>query len=319
MKEQVINNVVSVDDCTDKAMAILMGFDIAEKKHSKGVAPKAIASIAAMAIATTIPMSISVSAVEPEKDDVNNMSKSTSTVKKVLTTSTSASTVTEVSNTVYTTDYLRARLAPSLDGEIVRVYEPNTPVTMEVYDPEWSLVSIGNNRYYMATEYLSETKVDYSYGVDNTSSNSDTDDMMSPEYLDDGVEFEDTIETDDYTSWDSYTEDDTTYVSDNEETVYMDSTDATVTPEDLKTMGIVPYGDYRYTWYSELVLPGGGLDIPGRHVDENGYVCDENDYICLASDSLDKGTVVYTPLGKDGKVYDCGPGSDDILDVYVSW
>ena len=56
-----------------------------------------------------------------------------------------------------------------------------------------------------------------------------------------------------------------------------------------------------------------------KDVDENGYVCDENGYICLASDSLDKGTVVYTPLGKDGKVYDCGPGSDDILDVYVSW
>ena len=256
MKEQVINNVVSVDDCTDKAMAILMGFDITEKKHSKGVAPKAIASLAAMAIATTIPMSIPVSAAEPEKDDVNNMSKSTSTVKKVLTTSTSASVVTEVSNTVYTTDYLRARLTPSLDGEIVRVYEPNTPVTMEVYDPEWSLVSIGNNRYYMATEYLSETKVDYN-GVDDTSSDSDTDDMMSPEYLDDGVEFEDTAETDGYTSWDSYTND-TSYENDEEETVYVDSTDATVTPEDLRTMGIVSYGDYRYTWYSELALPGEG-------------------------------------------------------------
>lgn len=314
MKEQVVNNVMSVDECTDKAMSILMGFDLEEKKRNKGVAPKAIASIAAMAIATTIPMSVSVSAVEPEKDDIV---EPTTSVKKVFTTSTSASTVTQVSNTVYTTDYLRARLAPSLDGEIVRVYEPNTAVTMEVYDPEWSLVSIGNNHYYMATEYLSETKVDYN-GVVDTSSDSDNDDEMAPDYLDDGVDFEDDAETDGYTSWDSYTND-TSYENDEEETVYVDSTDAFVSPSELRNMGIVSYGDYRYTWYSELALPGEGLDIPGRHVDENGYVCDENGYICLASDSLDKGTVIYTPLGKDGKVYDCGPGSDDILDVYVSW
>ena len=87
---------------------------------------------------------------------------------------------------------------------------------------------------------------------------------------------------------------------------------------DLKRMGTFRWNGYRWTWYSEKVLPGGGLKIPGRHVDENGYVCDENGYIVIASHTLSKGTVVATPLGKDGKVYDyCATAGT--LDVYVSW
>ena len=87
---------------------------------------------------------------------------------------------------------------------------------------------------------------------------------------------------------------------------------------DLKRLGTFRWNGYRWTWYSEKVLPGGGLKIPGRHVDENGYVCDENGYIVIASHTLSKGTVVATPLGKDGKVYDyCATAGT--LDVYVSW
>lgn len=82
--------------------------------------------------------------------------------------------------------------------------------------------------------------------------------------------------------------------------------------------GVLHWGGYRWTWYSERILPGGGLKIPGRHNDENGYVCDENDYICVASSTLEKGTVVTTPLGKLGKVYDCGCPVGTI-DIYVSW
>lgn len=90
-------------------------------------------------------------------------------------------------------------------------------------------------------------------------------------------------------------------------------------PDYFEIMGILEWGGWRWTWYSQQVLPGGGLDIPGRHVDSDGYVCDENDYICLASDYLEWGTVVNTPFGKMGRVYDCGPGAWDILDVYVDW
>lgn len=93
----------------------------------------------------------------------------------------------------------------------------------------------------------------------------------------------------------------------------------TYSPSNFKLMGVLSWGGWRWTWYPERVLPGKGLSIPGRHVDSNRFVCDGNDYICLASDSLSKGTVVDTPFGKRGKVYDCGVGRRDTLDVYVSW
>lgn len=87
---------------------------------------------------------------------------------------------------------------------------------------------------------------------------------------------------------------------------------------EFKKLGKVKYGNYYYTWYSEKVLPGGGLKIPGRHVNELGLVCDKNGYVCIASDDLPFGTVIDTPLGIKGKVYDCGPGIG-IADIYCDW
>lgn len=89
-----------------------------------------------------------------------------------------------------------------------------------------------------------------------------------------------------------------------------------ITPEYFKRMGEIYADGYRYTWYSEKVLPGRGLNIPGRYSDGN-YVRDENDYIVLASIDLPEGTVMETPFGW-GKVYDVCPTSGTI-DVYVSW
>lgn len=86
----------------------------------------------------------------------------------------------------------------------------------------------------------------------------------------------------------------------------------------FRRMGVLRWGGWRWTWYSQRVLPGNGLHIPGRHTDDDGYVCDENDYICLASSTLSKGKVLDTPLGKKGKIYDSGCASDTI-DVYVNW
>ena len=82
--------------------------------------------------------------------------------------------------------------------------------------------------------------------------------------------------------------------------------------------GVIYWNGWRWTWYSERVLPGYGLRIPGRYTDGNGYVRDENGYICIASDDLDYGTVVSTPFGGYGKIYDCGAGYGT-LDVYVGW
>lgn len=83
-------------------------------------------------------------------------------------------------------------------------------------------------------------------------------------------------------------------------------------------MGVIYWNSWRWTWYSERVLPGEGLHIPGRHTDSNGYVCDENEYICLSSSSLERGTIIPTPFGKSGKIYDTGCAGDTI-DVYVNW
>lgn len=89
-------------------------------------------------------------------------------------------------------------------------------------------------------------------------------------------------------------------------------------PYDLQTMGVISWGGYRYTYYSENVLPGYGLQIEGRYTDEYGFVCDGEGYICVASSSLPWGTIVDTPFGRAGKVYDSGCAWD-VIDVYVSW
>lgn len=94
--------------------------------------------------------------------------------------------------------------------------------------------------------------------------------------------------------------------------------DAYYTAGDLRFNGVLYAGGWRWTWYSQNVLPGGGLAIPGRHVDESGFVCDGNGRICLASSDLAWGTVVATPFGKEGCVYDCGCASGT-LDVYVAF
>lgn len=139
-------------------------------------------------------------------------------------------------------------------------------------------------------EYSYEDEVEYSY--EDESYEGDIEEDNCDETYDDEYVVEDATSQDDY--------------------------DVIYTPVDFQNLGIINWGGWSWTFYSQQVLPGEGLTIPGRYVDYNGYVCDENDYICLASSSLDKGTVVDTPFGKMGKVYDCGCPTY-ILDVYVDW
>ena len=91
-------------------------------------------------------------------------------------------------------------------------------------------------------------------------------------------------------------------------------------PADFAWMGVINWNGSKWTYYSEKVLPGGGLNIPGRHVDEYGFVCDENGYICLAADPsyIARGSVISTPFGREGKIYDCGCAYGTV-DCYVSW
>ena len=81
--------------------------------------------------------------------------------------------------------------------------------------------------------------------------------------------------------------------------------------------GVNYYNGNMETWYSQRVLPGGGLNIPGRHVAEDGTVRDGDGNIVVASDNYGYGEIVETSLGT-GKVYDTGVGHDG-WDIYVDW
>lgn len=86
-----------------------------------------------------------------------------------------------------------------------------------------------------------------------------------------------------------------------------------------KSKGVVYFNNHKETYYSQRVLPGGGLKIPGRHVAEDGTVRDQNGYICVAAHQsyLSRGSVVMTSLGP-AKVYDTGCAYGTI-DIYVNW
>ena len=62
---------------------------------------------------------------------------------------------------------------------------------------------------------------------------------------------------------------------------------------------------HKETYYSETVLPWGGLKIPGRHVAEDGTIRDKDGYIVVAADLkyAPRDSLVMTTLGP-GKVYD---------------
>ena len=117
-----------------------------------------------------------------------------------------------------------------------------------------------------------------------------------------------------------YEDEDYYYDSKKKEESETDLTSSSIiyTPSNFQNMGVINWGGWTWTYYSEYILPGEGLYLPGRHVDNDGYICDGNGYICIASSSLPWGTIVDTPFGKQGKVYDSGCAGY-ILDVYVSW
>lgn len=85
---------------------------------------------------------------------------------------------------------------------------------------------------------------------------------------------------------------------------------------DLRSAGVVNWGGYRFTWYSQNVLPGGGLNIPGRHVNGAGFVCDGDGYI-VAATAFGRGTTGNSPWGA-WKSYDTGV-SGNTVDLYTSW
>lgn len=93
-----------------------------------------------------------------------------------------------------------------------------------------------------------------------------------------------------------------------------------ISASEFQWMGVIETEDHFYTYYSERVLPGGGLtelNNNGRH-SEDGFVKDGDGYIAVASSDLPKGSIVDTPFG-EGKVYDTGSLAPGQVDIYVSF
>ena len=174
---------------------------------------------------------------------------------------------------------LNVRTIPTIDSTRYNlIYEGTEVWRIGKSDCGWDIIDINDRQYFVWSEYLSFDRPE------------------RPIVLEEFNEEE---------------------VNDDEEeiTTYSESL---YSPSEFQYQGVIYWGGWRWTWYSERVLPGGGLNIPGRWTDDLGYVRDENGYICLASSTLSKGTVVDTPFGSQGKVYDSGCAGDT-LDVYVNW
>lgn len=94
---------------------------------------------------------------------------------------------------------------------------------------------------------------------------------------------------------------------------------AKYTLANFKFNGIIRDNGKKFSYYSQSVLPGTGLSIPGRHVSSAGFVSDGAGYIVLASNrGIPKGSVISTPFGAMGKVYDvCAACDSSWFDVYV--
>ena len=140
-----------------------------------------------------------------------------------------------------------------------------------------------------ATEPNTEPKEENSY-VDSVEDNGGSNDYSSEDY------------DVNYNTYDNY------------------DSDAVYSPSEFQNTGVIDWGGYEWTYYSELILSGEELDIPGRHTTEDGYVCDGDGYVVLAADldMLPRYSIVDTPFGRTGKVYDTGC-SYGTLDVYIGW
>jgi len=130
---------------------------------------------------------------------------------------------------------------------------------------------------------------------------------------------EEDIDEDGSNSSSNYADDNNDVPSNNNGNDSVESA-AIYSSSEFMNAGVINWGGYTWTHYSELILPGGGLNIPGRHTTSDGYVCDGDGYVVLAADlsMLPRYSVVDTPFGYTGKIYDTGCAYGT-LDVYVGW
>lgn len=184
---------------------------------------------------------------------------------------------------VVTTD-LNVRQYPNKDAKIIDVLPQGTTVeAMDSGNPDWNKIDFGNYIGYVYNAYLAPQDDPIPLNARQASG-------MSPV----ATTKEETV---------------TTPKQVEVERLYE--------PDEFKYLGVLDFNGWRWTWYSSHVY-NNDLGIPGQHETSEGYIVDEDEYICLASVDLSKGTIVKTPLGYFGKVYDTGCPSG-ILDVYTNW
>ena len=95
--------------------------------------------------------------------------------------------------------------------------------------------------------------------------------------------------------------------------------DRVIELDDFRYRGIVDWNGWNWTYYLMSMFPGStSTPVENRWINNEGFVCDQDGYIILASVDLDPYTVVETPFGYMGKVYDTGC-PHGILDVYTNW
>ena len=195
-------------------------------------------------------------------------------VKQVQTLEKSNTTETETTEekplVVYTTKYLNVRQEPNQEAKKINILPPNTEVEVKEVNDDWYSFDFEECTYFINAGYVTSDAPNEDEIIEIIGLNNDIEGNFF-RYKKSQEEIERVIET-------------------------VAVSNALYTPGQFQNLGVIYYGDYRWTWYSERVLPGGGLKIPGRHNDENGYICDEDGYICLASSTLSKGTILNTPF-----------------------
>ena len=107
--------------------------------------------------------------------------------------------------------------------------------------------------------------------------------------------------------------------TDDQETQTVVSAQKIYTKEEFIHQGVISWNGWNWTYYLLSMFPGStSTPVQGKHVNEDQFVCDKDGYVILASVDLPPYTVVETPFGYIGKVYDTGCPSG-VLDVYTDF
>ena len=107
--------------------------------------------------------------------------------------------------------------------------------------------------------------------------------------------------------------------TDDQDTQIAVSAQKVYTKEEFIHQGVINWNGWNWTYYLLSIFPGStSTPVQGKHVNEDQFVCDEDGYVILASVDLPPYTVIETPFGYMGKVYDTGCPSG-VLDVYTDF